>query len=149
MQTDTAQSGAASGAAMNGQRPDIDRHVGERLRRRRRLMGLTQKELADRVGIRFQQIHKYETGINRMSASRLYEISQALGAPVEHFYEGLNGDGATRSVHTDLLSRRETMELVRAYYRLGRAPRQRLLDLAKTLQTALDPSARSPDTGQA
>ena len=58
---------------------DIDRHVGERLRRRRRLMGLTQKELAERVGIRFQQIHKYETGINRMTASRLYELARALG----------------------------------------------------------------------
>ena len=131
------------------QRPDVDRHVGERLRRRRRLLGLTQKELAERVGIRFQQIHKYETGINRMSASRLFEIAEALGAPVEHFYDGLKSDGASRDMQGDLLSRRETMELVRAYYRLGRAPRQRLLELAKTLQSALDPSLRNSDTGRA
>ncbi|MGY6531936.1 helix-turn-helix domain-containing protein [Glycocaulis sp.] len=127
---------------------DIDRHVGERLRRRRRLMGLTQKELAERVGIRFQQIHKYETGINRMTASRLYELARALGAPVEHFYEGLNGEGAMKGAQGDLLARRETLELVRAYYRLGRAPRQRLLDLAKTLQAALDPAGPATDTRQ-
>lgn len=128
---------------------DIDRHVGERLRRRRRLMGLTQKELAERVGIRFQQIHKYETGINRMTASRLYELAQALGAPVEHFYEGINGNGAAANAGGDLMSRRETVELVRAYYCLGRAPRQRLLELAKTLQTALDRPDCTPDTRQA
>ncbi|MCC5980307.1 MAG: helix-turn-helix transcriptional regulator [Oceanicaulis sp.] len=127
---------------------DIDRHVGERLRRRRRLMGLTQKELAERVGIRFQQIHKYETGINRMTASRLYELARALGAPVEHFYEGLNGEGGMKGAQGDLLARRETLELVRAYYRLGRAPRQRLLDLAKTLQAALDPAGPATDTRQ-
>ncbi|HCY54374.1 MAG TPA: transcriptional regulator [Oceanicaulis sp.] len=136
-------------AAAPVRRPNIDRHVGERLRRRRRLLGLTQKELADRVGIRFQQIHKYETGINRMSASRLFEIAEALGAPVEHFYDGLKTGGASGDLHGDLLSRRETMELVRAYYRLGRAPRQRLLELAKTLQSALDPAVRNSDTGQA
>lgn len=130
-------------------RPDIDRHVGERLRRRRRLMGLTQKELADRVGIRFQQIHKYETGINRMSVSRLFEIAEALGAPVEHFYDGLKARTPDGQVPGDLLSRRETLELVRAYYQLGRAPRQRLLELAKTLQSALDPSQRNRDTGPA
>ena len=61
-------------------------------------------------------------------------------APVEHFYEGLNGEGAMKGAQGDLLARRETLELVRAYYRLGRAPRQRLLDLAKTLQAALDPA---------
>lgn len=143
------QSDMTPGRAGSDERSDIDRHVGERVRRRRRLLGLTQKELADRVGIRFQQIHKYETGINRMSASRLYEIAGALGAPVEHFYDGLNGDGGPRGMEGDLLSRRETMELVRAYYRLGRAPRQRLLDLAKALQSALDPSLRSGDTGTA
>lgn len=143
------QPDATDGAVIPGERPDIDRHMGERLRRRRRLLGLTQKELADRVGIRFQQIHKYETGINRMSASRLYEIAEALGAPVEHFYDGLKRHGEAPDLQADLLSRRETLELVRAYYQLGRAPRQRLLDLAKTLQSALDPSARNRDTGQA
>ncbi len=128
---------------------DIDRHVGQRLRRRRRLMGLTQKELAERVGIRFQQIHKYETGINRMTASRLYELAKALGAPVEHFYEGLNGDGQGQDSQGDLLARRETLELVRAYYKLGRGPRQRLLELAKALQAALDLPGASADTRQA
>ncbi|MGY6662355.1 MAG: helix-turn-helix domain-containing protein [Glycocaulis sp.] len=141
------QSQPKDGAAQPVKHPDIDRHVGERLRHRRRLLGLTQKELAERVGIRFQQIHKYETGINRISAGRLFEIAEALGAPVEHFYDGLKSEGAGRDLQGDLLSRRETMELVSAYYQLGRAPRQRLLELAKTLQSALDPSLRNRDTG--
>lgn len=131
------------------ERTDIDRHMGERVRMRRRLLGLTQKQLADRVGIRFQQIHKYESGLNRMSASRLYEIATALEAPVSEFYEGLDGDAGEHALQGDILARRETIELVRAYYQLGHAPRQRLLDLAKALQSALDPSARNGDTGPA
>jgi transcriptional regulator with XRE-family HTH domain len=68
---------------------EIDLHVGRRLRRRRRLMGMTQQQLADMVGIRFQQIQKYECGANRMTASRLFELSNALSIPVQYFYDGL------------------------------------------------------------
>jgi transcriptional regulator with XRE-family HTH domain len=114
----------------------IDHHVGKRLRRRRRLLGLTQQQLADRVGVRFQQIQKYECGANRVSAARLFQLSESLNVPVGYFYEGLNEDGSSdaNSPPSDMLSRRETLELVRVYYQLDEQPRRRLLDLAKAMQ---------------
>ncbi len=72
---------------------EIDLHLGRRLRRRRRLLGLTQQQLGDRVGIRFQQVQKYECGANRISAARLWELAEALETPVSYFYDGL-GEGA-------------------------------------------------------
>ena len=71
---------------------EIDFYVGKRLRRRRRLLGLTQQVLGDKVGIRFQQIQKYECGANRISAARLFELSEALSVPIQYFYEGLMDD---------------------------------------------------------
>ena len=68
---------------------DIDAHLGGMLRRRRRRLGLTQQALAQAVGIRFQQIHKYETGQNRIPASRLWALARALGVNPEYFFEGL------------------------------------------------------------
>ncbi|PHR59803.1 MAG: transcriptional regulator [Robiginitomaculum sp.] len=121
---------------------DIDLYVGNRLRRRRRLLGLTQQALAEQVGIRFQQIQKYECGANRVSASRLFELSEALSVPVQHFYEGLSehdpltGTPDETALAPDILSKKETMDLVRAYYSMGEAPRKHLLDLAKSLETA-------------
>ncbi|MEP3073854.1 helix-turn-helix transcriptional regulator [Maricaulis sp.] len=116
---------------------DIDLHVGKRLRRRRRLLGLTQQQLAESVGIRFQQIQKYECGANRVSASRLFELAESLDVPVQYFYEGLSQrdqvDSDTR-LSADILSQKETMDLIRAYYRLGERPRKRLLELAKSLE---------------
>jgi transcriptional regulator with XRE-family HTH domain len=120
----------------------IDLHVGKRLRRRRRLLGLTQQQLAESVGIRFQQVQKYECGANRITASRLFELSTALSVPVQYFYEGLAtpqaaNDGAPEAedaIAADVFSQKETVELIRAYYRLGERPRRRLLDLAKALQ---------------
>ncbi len=112
----------------------IDHHVGKRLRRRRRLLGLTQQQLAESVGVRFQQIQKYECGANRVSAARLYELSSALSVPVNYFYDGLSGDGPPVAANADFMSRPETQELLRAYYRLAETPRRRLLDLAKSLQ---------------
>ncbi len=124
------------GDAMAGQ---IDLHLGKRLRRRRRLLGLTQQQLASAVGVRFQQIQKYECGANRISAARLWELSEALEVPISYFYEGLE-DQASATAANDavrrseqVLARKETLDLVRAYYRLGERPRRRLLDLAKSL----------------
>ncbi len=75
---------------------EIDLHLGKRLRRRRRLLGLTQQQLAGAVGVRFQQIQKYECGANRISAARLWLLAKALEAPVGAFFEGLGDDaGAT------------------------------------------------------
>jgi len=120
---------------------DTDIHVGKRLRRRRRLLGLTQQELAVQVGVRFQQIQKYECGANRLTASRLYDISRALSVSVQYFFDGLERDelpGAANDadghLEGDILSQRETLELVRAYYRLSERPRRRLLELAKALE---------------
>ena len=123
----------------------IDLHVGKRLRRRRRLLGLTQQQLAESIGIRFQQIQKYECGANRVTASRLYELAVALNVPVNYFFEGLQPvaenpatPGAPANdrdlIAADVLSQKETLELIRAYYKLGERPRRRLLDLAKALQ---------------
>ena len=68
----------------------VDVHVGKRVRHRRWMVGMTQQQLAEKVGIKFQQIQKYETGMNRVSASRLWDIADALGAPVSFFFEGLD-----------------------------------------------------------
>ncbi len=116
---------------------DIDLHLGKRLRRRRRLLGLTQQQLAEVVGVQFQQIQKYECGANRLSAARLWAIAGALEVPISYFFDGLTtrADGAVveRGESGEVLARKETMDLVRAYYQLGERPRRRLLDLAKSL----------------
>ena len=72
----------------------IDEHVGARIRERRVMLGLTQQQLAEIVGVTYQQEHKYERGINRVSAGRLFEIARALNAPVGYFYEGIGEEGA-------------------------------------------------------
>ena len=119
---------------------DIDLHLGKRLRRRRRLLGLTQQQLAAAVGIRFQQIQKYECGANRISASRLWQLAEALEVPVSYFYDGL-AEAQARAAEgvseprEGMMARKETMDLIRAYYQLGERPRRRLLDLAKSLNT--------------
>ena len=104
----------------------VDVHVGSRLRMRRTLMGMSQEKVADLLGLTVQQLQKYEKGANRVSASRLYELSQILGVPPEFFFEEM-ADGpksgklaatAMKNEDQDPLSKRETMELVRAYYRI-------------------------------
>ncbi|MEL6566507.1 MAG: helix-turn-helix transcriptional regulator [Pseudomonadota bacterium] len=116
----------------------VDVHVGKRIRQRRWLIGMTQQKLADMVGIKFQQIQKYETGANRVSASRLWDIGEAMGVPVAFFFEGLQGDAATASetrgdVPQDMLSDKEAMDLVRTYYAIPENQRRRLFELARVL----------------
>jgi transcriptional regulator with XRE-family HTH domain len=114
----------------------IDLHIGQRVRHRRWLLGMTQQQLAQAVGIRFQQIQKYESGANRISASRLWDLSRALEMPVSFFFDGLEtGKDAAVGNATDdgLLQNKETMDLIRAYYALHESPRRRLLELAKAL----------------
>ena len=117
---------------------DIDVYLGKRLRRRRRLLGLTQQQLAGTVGVRFQQIQKYECGATRISAARLWQLSEALDVPVGYFYDGLS-DRMEKETNLEaegggeMFARKETLDLVRAYYLLGERPRRRLLDLAKSL----------------
>lgn len=117
----------------------VDIHVGKKIRQRRWLIGMTQQILADTVGIKFQQIQKYETGANRVSASRLYDIGQAMGVPVAFFFEGLgDAEGSVQSstMPADLISDKEAMDLVRSYYAIPENQRRRLFELARVLSDA-------------
>jgi transcriptional regulator with XRE-family HTH domain len=103
---------------------------------------MTQQQLAEKVGIKFQQIQKYETGANRVSASRLWDIAVTLDVPVAYFYEGL-GDHANGAVAKnpealpgDLLCDKEALDLVRSYYAIPPEQRRRLFDLARVLSHA-------------
>ncbi len=116
----------------------VDVHVGKRIRHRRWMVGMTQQQLAERVGIKFQQIQKYETGMNRVSASRLWDIADALSVPVSFFFEGLR-DGAAPGDTTlpgDILADREALELVRSYYAIPENQRRQLFELARVLSDA-------------
>ena len=128
----------------------VDVHVGQRIRRRRWMLGMTQQQLGDAVGIKFQQIQKYETGMNRVSASRLYDIAGALDVPVSFFFEGVGQDGFEEAAAegmaaansneststTDIFSEKETLELIRCYYQMPEEPRRRLFELTRSLSKA-------------
>jgi transcriptional regulator with XRE-family HTH domain len=96
---------------------------------------MTQQQLAEKVGIKFQQIQKYETGANRVSASRLWDIADALDVPVSFFFEGLDdaAETAQSSVPADLLGDKEALDLVRSYYAIPENQRRRLFELARVL----------------
>ncbi len=116
----------------------VDVHVGKRIRHRRWLAGMTQQQLAEGVGIKFQQIQKYETGANRVSASRLWDISDALDVDVSFFFEGLSPDetpteAPSGAVPSDILGDKEALELIRSYYSIPENQRRRLFDLARVL----------------
>ncbi|MGI9484850.1 MAG: helix-turn-helix domain-containing protein [Geminicoccaceae bacterium] len=131
----------------------IDVHVGKRLRLRRTLLGMSQERLGYLLGLTFQQIQKYERGVNRIGSSRLYELGQILDVPVSFFFDDMVGSrlpgsaqnalpGLAESANsfargsegTLLLERRETLELIRAYYRITDGQvRKRLFELAKAL----------------
>jgi len=115
----------------------VDVHVGKRIRHRRWLVGMTQQQLAQHVGIKFQQIQKYETGANRVSASRLWDISETLEVRISFFFEGLEREqaqqSATDSVPPDLMGDKEALELIRSYYSIPENQRRRLFDLARVL----------------
>lgn len=117
---------------------EVDIHVGKRIRQRRWLIGMTQQQLAESVGIKFQQIQKYETGANRVSASRLWDIADALDVKVSSFFEGLRELSEERpssnvNVPADLLGDKEAIELVRSYYAIPENQRRRLFELARVL----------------
>lgn len=111
----------------------VDVHVGKRIRHRRWMIGMTQQQLADKVGIKFQQIQKYETGANRVSASRLWDIAQALEVPVSFCFEGLDTAVPNTHVDGDMLSDKEALQLVRAYYAMPEAQRRQIFELARVL----------------
>ncbi len=137
-----AEPGSGGGGAPKGGRPhEVDLHVGHRLRLRRTLLGLSQSALAHRVGLTFQQIQKYERGINRIGASRLAEFAATLGVPPGWFFEEMPGArrpsaaalrrDAPRSQGID---GRETLELVRLFNRVkDRRVRERILALLRAV----------------
>jgi transcriptional regulator with XRE-family HTH domain len=104
---------------------------------------MTQQQLAEKVGIKFQQIQKYETGMNRVSASRLFDVAQALSVPVAYFFEGMDGADAAQSTDAqaaglpgDILADKEALELIRSYYAIPENQRRRLFELARVLSDA-------------
>lgn len=101
---------------------------------------MTQQQLAEKVGIKFQQIQKYETGANRVSASRLWDIADALDVPVAFFFEGIEDaekkpepNVATEAIPADLLGDKEALDLIRSYYAIPENQRRRLFELARVL----------------
>ncbi len=115
---------------------NVDVHVGKRIRHRRWMIGMTQQQLAEKVGIKFQQIQKYETGMNRVSASRLWDIARAVDVPISFFFEGLEDSQVQNSVEGDILADKEALQLVRAYYAMPEAQRRQIFELARVLSDA-------------
>ncbi len=133
----------------------VDVHVGARIRLRRTLLGMSQERLGDALGLTFQQVQKYERGINRVGASRLFDLSRILDVPISFFYDNMSdavsgvAPGAPQPARSvagfaeqqegfggaeDAISKRETLELVRAYYRITDPNvRKRMYDLMKSM----------------
>lgn len=135
----------------------VDAHVGVRMRQRRTLLGMSQTKLGEAVGLTFQQVQKYERGANRVGSSRLYEFSRALDVPVSYFFDEMPGNalsgrpmaakvkrgtgfgeaGTPFATEKDPLIKRETLQLVRAYYKISDEPvRRRIYELVKTIGEA-------------
>ena len=134
----------------------IDLHVGKRLRLRRTLLGMSQEQLGAELNITFQQVQKYERAANRVSASRLWDMSRILDVPISYFFDDMSEETmqasprrVARGLDTvafdshaagvkDPMARRETLELVRAYYNIESAhARKRVADMVKTIATTL------------
>ena len=133
----------------------VDVHVGRRLRMRRTILGLSQDAIGSAIGVTFQQVQKYERGINRMSASRLYDFSKLLKVTIGYFFEGYGEDfedvimgdamgmaeGDAPAFEHQPISNRETMDVMRAYYRIkNTGTRKRILDLIKAVADDKDGS---------
>ena len=129
----------------------VDEHAGERLWQRRKLLGMTQTDLADAIGLTFQQVQKYERGANRISASRLCDLSRVLDVPVDYFFEDMPTAVAAISPATkrrgkakklpgsapNFMVKRETLEFVRAYYNIEHADvRKGVYQFTKTIGAA-------------
>ena len=110
-----------------GQYAYVDEHVGERIRVRRTLLGLSQEKLGEALRLTFQQVQKYEKGANRVSASRLFQLAKIFNVPVSYFFENVPVDAASharrlrddgKAVPADMFTSRENLKLIRAYYGL-------------------------------
>ena len=139
--------GRGRGRTANGKPNPVDIHVGARVRLRRTLLGMSQEKLGEAIGLTFQQVQKYERGANRVGASRLYDLSRVLEVPVSFFFDDMPDEISSKSVHerremsespdpfdNDPMNRRETLELVRAYYRItDPTQRKRVFELVKSM----------------
>ena len=127
---------------------EVDLHVGARIKLRRALLGLSQEKLGERLGLTFQQVQKYERGLNRVSASRLHDLGRVLDVPVSFFFDGMaagaagvgpTGPGFAEAqdafgLSADVLARKDTLDLVGAYWRITDPDqRRRVLDLVKSM----------------
>jgi transcriptional regulator with XRE-family HTH domain len=140
-----ARGDRAGGAGKEARPRAVDVHVGSRIRLRRNLLGMSQQSLGEALGLTFQQVQKYERGLNRVGASRLFDLSRVLDVPISFFFDDMPDSlmstyagQASReprdSAATDVLIRRETLELVQAYYRIADpALRKRMLDLIRSM----------------
>jgi transcriptional regulator with XRE-family HTH domain len=112
---------------------DIDHHVGARIRERRIMLGLTQQQIAEMIGVTYQQAHKYERGINRISAGRLFEIARVLGVPITYLFEGVDG---YEEVAAHPPRERMCLELARNFSQIANERHQEALSqLARVLAT--------------
>ena len=118
----------------------VDRHVGLRLRMRRKELGISQEKLAEAIGLTFQQVQKYERAANRVSASKLWEMARALSTSIGYFYEGLGemveapGSNLPRETMQDFLMTPEGLELAAAFPKIPRGKvRRRVLDLVRAM----------------
>ncbi len=128
---------------------EVDAHLGARVRARRQLMGLSQEDLGQALGVTFQQVQKYERGTNCMTVSRLMDASRVLNTPFDFFVDGIFpasgasrpaayargfSDGKQEGFDGDILTRRETMDLIRAYYSIrDEKLRRQLLEMARAM----------------
>ena len=134
-----------------GRPSPVDVHAGAQVRLRRKLLGMTQTGLGDAIGLTFQQVQKYESGTNRISASRLCDLSRVLDVSIEYFFEDMptavaavssatKGRGKAKKlpgIEPDLMVKRETLEFVRAYYRIEDADvRKGVYQLTKAMGAA-------------
>ncbi len=124
----------------------IDKHVGERVRMRRMLLGMSQERLGEQLGLTFQQVQKYEKGVNRIGASRLFDLAQVLSVPIQYFYENMSAavsgiavapglaDNAGEPYVADFLSSRDNVELHKAFARIT-DPRVRrsIVDMVRSI----------------
>lgn len=118
---------------MNG----IDSAVGKRIRQRRKALGLSQTELADRIGVKFQQVQKYESGVNRVAASRLWKIAASLHIPVTFFFEDLELPGFTEErAPSEDPSLPETSEMIKIFNRLPPAQKMAMSSFLQSLDIA-------------
>jgi transcriptional regulator with XRE-family HTH domain len=122
--------GDGARARVKGRPDPIDVQVGQRVRISRMLAGMSQAELANAINVTFQQLQKYERGLNRISASRLKAIADKLGVAISHFFDDLKSDVSVREAWWQ---QTEALELVRFYYAIPEANRHLLLQLAKAL----------------